>query len=170
MMYEVLNRHLTRRKEASLLPDLILADGGKGHLSVVLEVLKELKIDGTDAISIAKVRLRKGKKVDVPRDRIYIPHIKDPVDLPRGSPELLLLQRIRDEAHRFGLAYHKRLRAKKGSHSILDEIPGIGRVRKVSLLRHFGGLKALQDASLQAIMDVPGISKKLAEKIYQNLH
>jgi excinuclease ABC subunit C len=108
--------------------------------------------------------------MDPQRDRIYIPHAKDPVEFPKGSPELLLLQRIRDEAHRFGLTYHKRLRQKKGTQSIFDNISGIGNVRRMALLKHFGGLDGLKEASLKELMEVPGISKRLAENIHNYLH
>lgn len=169
MMYETLNRHFKRRKEAHHLPDLIVVDGGKGQLGVAVEVLRELQIKGMDVVALAKPRIQKGRETERSQDRVYIPRLKDPLVLPKNSPELLLLQRLRDEAHRFGWTYHKKLRAKKGTRSLLDKIPGVGKARREALLRHFGSFQAIRDATIEEILEAPKIPQNLARLIHQEL-
>ena len=169
MMYEVLKR---RYKAKENLPDLIMVDGGKGQLGVALSVMKELGIEGIDAIGLAKeaggdekgrALIRKGE------DRIYIPKRKDPVYLSRHPKALFLLQRVRDEAHRFAISYHRKVKEKKDFHSILDGIPGIGKSRKKALLTHFGDINKIKNASREELQKVPGIGKEMAGQSYNFL-
>jgi excinuclease ABC subunit C len=163
MTYEVLLRRLRKGKEEGDLPDLILIDGGKGQLNIALEVLKELKLDGVDALSLAKKRKPEKK------ERVFLSNRKEPIILRGSDPSSLLLQRIRDEAHRFAIEYHKRLRKKKGLTSVLDEIPGIGETRKRALLEHIGGLKEIRGASMGDLAKVPGMNYTLAQKVLEHL-
>lgn len=171
-MYEVLSRRYTRALEEDDLPDLIMVDGGKGQLNIAQAVLWELGIETPDLISIAKSRLKpvqgaaEKHRTD---ERFFIPGRKNPVILPANSPTLFLLQRVRDEAHRFAITYHKSRRAKAAVHSALDDIPGIGPKRRRALLRHFGSVKAIAAASPETIQEVGMVSRKLAELILQAL-
>ncbi|MBW2040037.1 MAG: excinuclease ABC subunit UvrC [Deltaproteobacteria bacterium] len=164
MTYEVLLRRFRRGKEEGDLPDLILIDGGKGQLNVALEVLKELKIEDVEALGLAKKR-RPGEK-----EKVFLPNRKEPIALRGSSPSSLLLQRIRGEAHRFAITYHKRLRRKEGLKSILDEIPGIGENRKRTLLEQLGGLEGVKRASTAELARVPGINRPLAQKVWEHFH
>ena len=172
MMHEVLTR---RFKGSDPLPDLVVVDGGKGQLNVALSVLSELKIK-LDVIGLAKEertylaaknKLR-GKAVKS-EDRVYLPRRKDAVFLSSRPAALSLLQRIRDEAHRFAVSYHHKLKQKNDFHSILDTIPDMGKERKKKLLKHLGSAYQAQNASLEDLQKVPGIGKELAEKIYSHL-
>ena len=138
MMYEVLRRRYAKIAEGDPAPDLLVVDGGKGQLNVALAVLAELGLAGIGGIGLAKekeggVRIPEGKSAD----KIYLPQVKDPILLPAHSASLRYLQRIRDEAHRFAIAYHRRLRGKQGLQTILDEIPGIGEVKEESPAQAF---------------------------------
>jgi len=172
MMREVLTR---RFKGSDPLPDLVVVDGGKGQLNVALSVFSELKIK-LDVIGLAKEertylaaknKLR-GKAVKS-EDRVYLPRRKDAVFLSSRPAALSLLQRIRDEAHRFAVSYHHKLKQKNDFHSILDTIPDMGKERKKKLLKHLGSAYQAQNASLEDLQKVPGIGKELAEKIYSHL-
>lgn len=164
MTYEVLLRRLRRGKEEGNLPDLVLIDGGKGQLNIALEVLKELEIEGVDALSLAK------KRKPEEAEKVFLPHRKDPIPLRSSSPGVLLLQRVRDEAHRFAIAYHRRLRGKEGLVSVLDAIPGIGDGRKRALLEHLGGLEGVTKASPEELAQVPGMNSALAQQVWEQLH
>jgi excinuclease ABC subunit C len=164
MTYEVLLRRLRRGKEEGNLPDLVLIDGGKGQLNVALEVLKELKIEGVDALSLAK------KRKPEEAEKVFLPHRKDPIPLRSSSSGVLLLQRVRDEAHRFAIAYHKRLRGKEMTSSILDGIPGIGKTKKRALLKQFGGMEGVVAASPEELAKVPGMNSALAQQVWEHLH
>lgn len=138
-------------------PDLVLIDGGKGQLGVALEVRDELGLI-VPFISLAKKH-----------EEIYLEGRPDPVVLPLDSPGLLLLRKIRDEAHRFAITYQRNLRGQGTQRSVLDEIPGIGPKRKKELIKHFGSIKRIREASLEELQQVPGINAKLAAVIYQYL-
>lgn len=142
----------------SVFPDLVLIDGGKGQLGVALEVRDELGLI-MPFVSLAEKR-----------EEIYVEGKADPLVLPPNSPGLLLLRKIRDEAHRFALTYHRSLRSKATRGSVLDEIPGIGPKRKKDLIRHFGTIKKIRQATLEELQEIPGISAKLAAEIYQHMH
>ncbi len=171
MMREVLTRRFTG-KEAR--PDLVVVDGGKGQLNVALSVLNELKIK-LDVIGLAKeeraFHTAKNKlrgRAAKAEDRVYLPRRKDAVYLSKWPGAFTLLQRIRDEAHRFAVSYHHKLKQKNDFSSVLDAIPAIGPERKKILLTHFGSVRQMQKASLEDLQKVSGIGKDLAEKIYSH--
>ncbi|NPV69647.1 MAG: excinuclease ABC subunit UvrC [Firmicutes bacterium] len=139
-------------------PDLILVDGGKGQLSAALEVLKALGLLHIPVIGLAKQE-----------EEIFLPGRPDPVILPRDSKALYLIQRLRDEAHRFAVGYHRKLRGRQGLRSLLDEIPGIGAKRKSALLRRFGSVRGIARAASEDISAVEGIGPVLAGKIKEAL-
>ena len=159
MMKEVLTRRYKRlKREGENEPDLVLVDGGKGQLNVALDVFRSLEMD-LPVIGLAKEF-----------EHVFMPHIPSPIILPRDSEALHLLQRVRDEAHRFAVTYHKKLRSKQLNSSILDKIPGVGNKRKIKLLKHFGSLDNLKKASIEDIADVNGISNNLARDIHEYIH
>jgi excinuclease ABC subunit C len=160
MMAEAIERRYSRQlKENKSLPDLILIDGGKGQLSAASEVLTKLNLNDQPIIALAK-RL----------DEVFIPGVSEAQNIPKTSSGLRLLQQIRDEAHRFAVEHHRKLRGKRSVYSELDEIVGIGDQRRKRLIRHFGSLKNLKAASLEEIKQVKSIPEKLAEKIWQHFH
>ena len=160
MMAEAIGRRYSRQlKEKKPLPDLILVDGGKGQLSTALGVLKKLGMSNQPIIGLAK-RL----------DEVFVPGVSEPQNIPKTSSGLKLLQRIRDEAHRFAIEYHRKLRAKRSVYSELDEIPGIGEQRKSRLMKHFGSMKKLKSASLEEIAEVAGIPYSIAQLIWNYFH
>jgi excinuclease ABC subunit C len=159
MMREMLERRYTGLlNDNGQTPDLVLVDGGKGQLNVALDVFKSLEIDDIPVIGLAKEF-----------EHVFIPQTPSPLILPRDSEALLLLQRIRDEAHRFAVNYHKKLRSKEFEKSILDGIPGVGNKRKIKLLKHFGDISNIEKASVNDIAMVDGINRKLAIKIHEHL-
>lgn len=184
MMSEVLSRRYEKLAPAGFeqgateetnLPDLMLVDGGKGQLNIAMKVLDELGIKDVDIAAIAKERedkpmgsqrvLRVGNKQPKKKqgEKIYLPNVKDPIILKQGSPPDLFIRKIRDEVHRFAIKYHKKLRGR--ITSALDEIPGIGKAKRNILLKHFGSLENVKQASIQEIAKVPGITIVLAETI-----
>jgi len=172
MMYEVLHRRFARAKAEGSYPDLLVVDGGKGQLNVALQVLRELEISEVDAVGLAKMRVdRAPQAAEVTRseERVFLPGRKNPVILKRNSTALFLLQRVRDEAHRFAITYHRQLRTKERLRSTLDGIPGIGSGRRKRLLRHFGSVQRVRAASVDDLMQVPGISAALAAQIASSL-
>jgi excinuclease ABC subunit C len=144
------------------LPDLVIIDGGKGQLSAAMEVMRELKLD-IPTIGVAKEEGSHSKLATA--EEIYIPGASEPIILPRSSQGLYLLQRIRDEAHRFGITYHRKVRSEKTFKSVLDEIPGIGPKRKKALLLHFGSVKAISSASIDELAALDGMTRDAAEKV-----
>lgn len=164
MMKEVLERRLSRGMEEDNLPDLFVVDGGKGQLGMALAVADELGItDDIDWIGIAKERQDEGEK-------LYKPQRKNPIVLPSHNPILLYLMRIRDESHRYGVTFHRKLRNKATLTSDLDKISGIGEEKKRQLLRHLGSLKRIKTASLAELMEVRGIGRELAQDIVNFFH
>jgi len=135
------------------MPDLIIIDGGKGQLSAAMEVLQELHID-VPTTGLAKEN-----------EELFIPGSPDPIILPRTSQGLYMVQRIRDEAHRFGITYHRKLRSDRTFKSVLDEIPGIGPKRKQALMKHFGSVRAISDASVDDLATLNGMTREAAEKV-----
>lgn len=142
----------------TIMPDLILIDGGKGHLNAALEVRRELGIDSIPMASLAKEN-----------EEVFVPGKAEPVDIPRDSPALHILQRARDEAHRFAISYHRKLRRKQGVTSVLDDIPGIGPKRKKALLQRFGSIQAIKETRLEELSQTKGITLVLAQKVKQYL-
>jgi excinuclease ABC subunit C len=170
MRREVLTRRFSREGEE--LPDLIVVDGGIGQLNILTAVLRELGIEGIGLAGLAKSRVeREATATEISRsdERVFLPGRKNPVNLRQNSAPLLLLARIRDEAHRFAVTYHQKLRGKKQLHSPLDDIPGIGAQKKKELLRRFGSLKKVREASVEELQEVKGISEELARSIRERL-
>ncbi|HCF61268.1 MAG TPA: excinuclease ABC subunit C, partial [Myxococcales bacterium] len=168
MLYEV----LVRRAKQGELPDLFLIDGGKGQLASAAAALKDAGVQA-DIISLAKSRVvdRSGSDGSLHSpERVFVLGRKDPVVLRQNSPELFLLARLRDEAHRFAITYHRKLRSRSTLRSALDEIPGVGAARRKALLKHFGSLKRLREASAEQIAEVEGVGKGLARQIHTALH
>ncbi len=162
MLKQVLERRVSRGIEENDLPDLILVDGGKGQLNAVRRALSELEAPPISVVSIAKNREGGGG------DRVFVPGRKNPVKLP--APALNLLQRVRDEAHRFAVAYHRNLLLKSTIASELTQIPGIGPAKRDALLRHFGSLKKVKEAAPDELREADKITRKDAEAIYNFFH
>jgi excinuclease ABC subunit C len=168
MMYEVLTRRYTRALEEHDLPDLLMVDGGKGQLGVAVAVFQELGITEVDVIGLAKMRTERdpfAEEVTHSAERVFLSGRKNPVVLLPNSTALFLLQRLRDEAHRFAITYHRQLRAKERLSSSLDTIAGVGPSRRKALLRHFGSLKRVRAATLEELRQVSGITQTTAEAI-----
>jgi excinuclease ABC subunit C len=156
---EVLTRYLTRRRdEQLLLPDLFLIDGGKGQLNAASEAAEGLGFTGLQFASLAKRE-----------EEVFLPGQPDPLRLSRRSPSLRLLQRIRDETHRFGLAYNRKRRTQRTITSELLNIPGVGPRRRRLLLERFGSLAGVKSASVSELATVPGFSTRLAERVLEHL-
>jgi excinuclease ABC subunit C len=170
---EVLLRRLQRGVAERMLPDLILVDGGRGQLGVLAAVLEELGLDGeVDAAGMAKSRVRanvRGKQVERSEERLFLPARKNPVSLHRGSAALFLLERLRDEAHRFAITYHRKLRGRNLLESSLTNIPGIGPQRRRLLLKHFGSISKLRLATLEELVAVPGLPEAIATLLYLHI-
>ena len=147
------------QKEAwALLPDLLIVDGGKGQLSAVREVMTEWGVEHIPTIGLAKQR-----------EEVFVPGRRKPILLPHDAEGLYLLQRIRDEAHRFAISYHRRIRKRIGLASQLDDIPGIGPKRRQALLSHFGSLEAIRQASIDELVRVKGMNSKVAQTLKEQL-
>jgi excinuclease ABC subunit C len=157
-MHEMITRRLIRAKEEEDLPDLIIVDGGKGHLNIVLEIFKELDIASVDAISLAKEKALHTKGMT--QERVFIPDQKDPISFDPRSPLLFFLQTIRDESHRTALAFHKKRRTKETIKTSLETIPGIGPTKTKRLLTHFGSLKRIKEATAAELAQVKGLTQK----------
>ena len=165
-MAEALRRRYTRVKKGEVpMPDVLFVDGGKGQLAEAMTVLDKLELDWLNVVAVAKGRARKPGA-----ERLFLPGRDKPILLPADSPALLLIQQIRDEAHRFAITGHRQRRAKKRTTSRLEEIPGLGPKKRRELLRQFGGLQGVMGAGVDDLTKVRGISRSLAESIYNNLH
>jgi excinuclease ABC subunit C len=168
MMYEVLLRRYKKAVEKDDLPDLVLLDGGRGQLNVAQEVFKELQVKEIDLISLAKERVIAGTRAaryGKTEEKIFHPQYREPLQLGKQSPLLHFLDRIRDEAHRFAITYHKKMRSKETIKSVIGDIPGIGKVKKRELLKHFGSVEGIKKASLDDLARAPKMSRKLARKV-----
>lgn len=164
MMAEVLERRFSRGIDNNDLPDLFMVDGGKGQLGIAVRVARNLGIENhIDMIGIAKEREAEGEK-------LYKPGRKNPILLAPYDPVLLYLMRIRDESHRFGITFHRKLRRKSTLTSELDSIAGVGAARKKQLLKSLGSLKKIRQANIEMLREVPGIGSELAEEIYNFFH
>jgi excinuclease ABC subunit C len=172
-MYEVLTRRLKRAlghngagdDSSWALPDLLVVDGGKGQLGSALAALADLGIPvggegGTDVIALAKERRDQGRP-----ERVFLPNVKDAIALRPNSSELFVLARLRDEAHRFANTFHRARRKRSAIRSALGDIPGIGAARQKALLRHFGSVKAVREASLEELCRAEGMTRPAAEAI-----
>jgi len=167
-MAEVLNRRYgTKGKTAEPYPDILMVDGGKGQLNIAISVLTSLGLEkNIQLISIAKRIEEKGEI----QDKIYKPGQANPVNLGREGDLILFLEKIRDEAHRFAISFHRKRRSKTLMHSSLDSIQGVGKKRKSILFKHFKSVKKIRAATLEELSALPGISHKIAEKIKSNLN
>ncbi|MFO1464663.1 MAG: excinuclease ABC subunit UvrC [bacterium] len=179
-MYEVLRRRLRRAGEGEAewaLPDLMVIDGGKGQLNAAAQALRDQGVVGVDLVALAKSKLlgetggsadRAGPK---PRseERVFLPNRKNPVFFPPNSSALFVLVQIRDEAHRFGIEFHRKLRKRRTLDSALEHVAGIGELRREKLLRHFGSLKRIQAASAESIAAAIGVPLELALRVKQSL-
>jgi excinuclease ABC subunit C len=172
-MYEVLKRRVTRAIAENEFPDLWVIDGGKGQLNVAIEVLREFNLlDQLDVVSLAKQHvLNDGRDETVVKseERVFLPNRKDPIVLPKNSTALFLLVRIRDEAHRFAITYNRELRKRARLRSAIDDVEGIGPVKRRALLRHFGSLRRIRDATVEDIAQVKGLNRDMAIKIRAHL-
>jgi excinuclease ABC subunit C len=169
---EVLTRRLARlasernepeedgqRKKFAYPPNLIVVDGGRPQLAAALEAVRASASPDLAVVSLAK-RM----------EEVYLPGSPDPVVVPRTSEALYLLQRVRDEAHRFAITYHRKLRERSMTRSVLDGIPGVGETRRRQLVRHFGSARKAAQASLEELEQVPGVGPQLAKVVYDHLH
>jgi excinuclease ABC subunit C len=165
-MRQALSRRYARIKKGEVpIPDLLLIDGGPGQLAQATAVLQALQIDG-----VAMVAVSKGVDRRAGQERLFLAHQELATILPPDSPALHLIQRIRDEAHRFAIAGHRHRRAKARKESILETVPGLGPRKRRELLRQFGGLQGVVRAGTEDLEKVHGISRKLAQAIYDTLH
>ena len=165
-MAEVLTRRFKKINAANPEPDLLLVDGGKGQLGIAISVLNDLGLSGQFSVAgIAKKDVQRGET----DDKIYLPNRANPVNLGRDGRLLLLLQQIRDEAHRFAITFQRKTRGRAMIGSELDRIAGVGPKRKALLLKHFGGIKKIRAATAQEISELPGITASLAKAIKQVL-
>ena len=167
MLKEVLTRRFSQAKRENELPDLIIIDGGKGHYHTACKLLSELGIISSDVIAIAKEESRHDKGVT--QEIVFCPGLDAPLLLDRHSQLLQFLQMIRDEAHRFAIAFHKETRKKALIQSALDDIPGIGPMKKRSLLMAFGSVKAIQEKTVEELCKVKGIGRQDAALILSHL-
>jgi len=164
MRQAILRRYKRVLKEEGILPDILLIDGGKGQLSSAAEIMNELQIHQVLLVGVAK---GEGRKPGL--ETLFVQGQPEGIKLPANSPQMHLVQQIRDEAHRFAITGHRARRGKAQTQSILQEIPGIGAKRRQALLKHFGGLQGIQDAGIRDLSKVPGVNEDLAEKIYHYL-
>jgi excinuclease ABC subunit C len=151
-------RHRARRDSGWALPDLVIVDGGKGQLSAAMGVMEELGLTDVPLAGLAK-RF----------EELYVPGRSAPISLPAKSQGLYLVQRVRDEAHRFAITYHRTVRGKKALASVFDEVPGIGPARKKALLKRFGSVRRIREASLDEVAETPGVGRSAAERLKQHL-
>jgi excinuclease ABC subunit C len=165
-MAEVLRRRYGNLGPSNPEPDLLLVDGGKGQVSIAVAVVAQLGLAGRFAIAgIAK----KDPDKEETEDKIYLPNRANPVNLGRDGRLLLMLEQIRDEAHRFALTFQRKQRARKMIKSALDGVPGVGPQRKRLLMKHFGSLKKIRAATEDELSRLPGINRSLAEAIKRAL-
>jgi excinuclease ABC subunit C len=176
MMAEVISRRYRRvMEEGSDWPDLILIDGGKGQLSAAIEALRDIgaEPEKLDVVGLAKAR-EKGMKYAGVREvrafeRVFRPGDTEPRVLAPTSAAVNLLAQVRDESHRFAITHHRKLRGKKAAKSPLDDIPGVGKTRKLQMLKHFGSFRAVREATLEELNAMPGLPQKVAEAVFSAL-
>ena len=172
MMREVLSRRF-KAESTEETPDLIVVDGGLGQLGVLNAVLDELAVSGVEAAGLAKsrtVRDMESEEISRSDERVFRPGRKNPITLRQSSAPLLLLVRIRDEAHRFAVTYHKEVRSKVLTGSELDGVAGIGEKRKKALLKRFGSLKGVKEATLEELKGAPGMTESAAKRLWELFH
>ena len=166
MMKEMFQRRFKKLEEEGDAPDLILVDGGRGQLRQALDVLSELQIDGMDVISLAKEKdLKSQKGTRHAPERVFLPGQKNPVILSPSSKVLHLLQRVRDESHRFGVTHHRRGRSRSTLQSVLGRIPGVGPKRQKLLLKSLGSVERVRNSTLKELTSVSGVDESTAQNI-----
>lgn len=148
-----------KRRRFAYAPNLVVIDGGRGQLGRAVEAMDELGIVGVTTVSLAK-------RVE----EVFVPDRVEPIGIPRTSEALYLLQQIRDEAHRFAVTYHRSRRAKRMTHSVLDDVPGLGTARRKKLVKRFGSVTRMREASLEDLLEVPSLPKAVAAATYEALH
>ena len=168
-MNEILGRRYREAGEGGTAerPDLIVVDGGKGQLSSALAALQELGMPNPAVVGLAKARA--GKMGEGAFERLFVPGRSEPIIPAVDAPETLLLARIRDEAHRFAITYHRKLRSKMAVESALDRIEGVGEKWRRELLVNFGSVSAVRDASVDDLTKIPGLGRKRAMRILEHL-
>ncbi len=165
-MAEALKRRFGRGQDSRPYPDLLMVDGGKGQLNVALSVLRELALDETvEVVGIAKKDQKKGEH----EDKVFKPNQSNPLSFGKERDLLLFLQRIRNEAHRFAITFHRKRRAKTALTSVFDSIPGIGQKRKEILMKHYGSIKKIRTAAVEELTALPGMNRRAAESIKEHL-
>jgi len=165
-MYQAVTRRFKRLKKGEhLAPDILLIDGGKGQVSQAQKALEECEVNNVMIVGVSKGPDRKAGM-----EKLFLVDQQQPLDVTPGASALLLIQHIRDEAHRFAITGHRQRRAKAKRESILETIPGLGPKRRQLLLKQFGGLQGISNAGIDALSGIDGISKQLAQRIYDNFH
>ena len=166
-MAEVLKRRYGKSEKSKPYPDILMVDGGKGQLNIAVSVITSLKLEKNfQMISIAKKDEKKGQR----QDKVYRAGQMNPINLVGEGDVLHFLERVRDEAHRFAISFHRKRRSKRLMHSVLDSIPGVGKKRKAMLLKHFKSMKKIRAATLEELCAVPGFNRKVAENINRSLY
>jgi excinuclease ABC subunit C len=168
--YAALDQALTRRytrikRGEAPLPDVLLIDGGPGQVKQAAKVLEELQVEGVAIAGVAKGSARRPGQ-----ERLFLAGRNRPLILPASSGTLHLIQQIRDEAHRFAITGHRQRRGRQRQVSVLEQVPGLGPARRRALLRQFGGLQGVSRAGVDDLASVKGISRKLAETVYDTFH
>ena len=173
-IHEVVSRRLRRGLADSDLPDLLVIDGGKGQLAAAHAAMRDTGVTTLDVVGLAKARELEVADREAPvvrsPERVFVLGRRDPVVLRQNAPELFLLTRLRDEAHRFAIGYQQKLMRRRNFQSVLEDIPGGGAGRRRALLRHFGSLKRVRAATLEELAQVEGVSIGLAARIHAGLH
>jgi len=165
-MDEVLKRRYGKGEKSKPYPDILMVDGGKGQLNIAVSVIESLKPEQTfQLISIAKKNESKGEK----QDKIYKPGQVNPVNMGRGEELLLFLEKIRDKSHELVISFHRQRRGKRFIRSALDSIPGVGKKRKATLLKHFKSIKKIRAATLEELSALPGVNRNVAESVKNTL-
>jgi excinuclease ABC subunit C len=172
---EVMERRIERGIRDDDLPDLMIIDGGRPQVRAAMEVLERFPQLALPLVGLAKARIDKGLRDDssavrYSKERLVLPEREDPIELEEGSPVFRLVTRIRDEAHRFAITYHRKKRSKISHASVLDDIAGVGPTLKTRLLQEFGSLEALKNSSLERLQNIKGVSEKVAMNIYTALN
>ena len=166
-MAEVLKRRYGNGEKSKPYPDILMVDGGKGHLNIAVSVIESLKLEQTfQIISNAKKNESKWET----QDKIYKPGQVNPVNMGRGGEPLLFLERIRDKSHGFAISFHRKRRGKRFIRSALDSVPGVGKKRKATLLKHFKSIKKIRAATLEELSALPGINRNVAKSLKKALN
>jgi len=159
-LIEERDRPLERGRKFAYPPQLLLVDGGRGQLNVAIRVVEELGLESEIPVAALAKQF----------EEVYLPGRSDPLRIPRQSEALYLLQQVRDEAHRFAVAYHRQLRNKRMTRSVLEEIPGLGPARRSRLVKELGGVRAVKQASLEQLKELAWLPDAVADAVYEKVH